>query len=429
MKYFQEQFDALLEYRSNEDDDLRDLRIRAFNDFKETGLPNKKWEEWQFTDFSLIEKGDFRLSREKDLPPIPAHIPGRIPNTYLILIINGHYQPKLSEMPNEVLISTGLEHFQSNPKSYSFENKSVGVSGSSNPFISLNISMMNSGLPIYIPNNVRLSKPIQIIYLTTELSDALMNHPRFVFHLGERSEATIIEHYIGSTPISYFTNSVTKIEIESNAHLNHVLIQEDSAASSLAANTDYILHRESELNTNSISLGGLLYRHNIKLNFKEKGSSANLNGLSLIENKQHHDQHVIVNHSSNKCQSNQLFKYILSDKASGVFNGKVVVKEKTKQTNASQSNKNLVLSPSALMNANPQLEIYADDVKCSHGSTTGQIDHEALFYLRSRGLNKKRAMELIVEGFAGDVIQSIQNLDTKEYVNDKVSLALRRILD
>ena len=429
MKYFQEQFDALLEYRSNEDDDLRDLRIRAFNDFKETGLPNKKWEEWQFTDFSLIEKGDFRLSREKDLPPIPAHIPGRIPNTYLIFIINGHYQPKLSEVPNEVLISTGLEHFQSNPKSYSFEKKSVGVSGSSNPFISLNTSMMNSGLPIYIPNNLRLSKPIQIIYLTTELSDALMNHPRFVFHLGERSEATIIEHYIGSTPISYFTNSVTKIEIESNAHLNHVLIQEDSTTSSLAANTDYILHRESELNTNSISLGGLLYRHNIKLNFKEKGSSANLNGLSLIENKQHHDQHVIVDHSSNACQSNQLFKYILSDKASGVFNGKVVVKEKTKQTNASQSNKNLVLSPSALMNANPQLEIYADDVKCSHGSTTGQIDHEALFYLRSRGLNKKRAMELIVEGFAGDVIQSIQNLDTKEYVNDKVSLALRRILD
>ena len=253
MKYFQEQFDALLEYRSDEDNALRDLRIRAFNDFKETGLPNKKWEEWQFTDFSLIEKGDFRLSREKDLPPIPKNIPGRIPNTYLIFIINGHYQPKLSEVPNEVLISTGLEYFQSNPKLYSFENKSVGVSGSSNPFVSLNTSMMNSGLPIYIPSNLRLSKPIQIIYLTTELSDALMNHPRFVFHLGEKSEATIIEHYIGSTPISYFTNSVTKIEIESNAHLNHVLIQEDSTASSLTANTDYILHRESELNTNSIS--------------------------------------------------------------------------------------------------------------------------------------------------------------------------------
>ena len=429
MKYFQEQFDALLKHRSDEDRTLRDLRIKAFNDFKATGLPSKKWEEWQFTDFSLIEKGNFRLSREKDLPPIPKHIPGRIPNTYLIFIINGHYQPKLSEVPNEVLISTGLEHFQSNPKLYSFEHKSVGVSGSSNPFISLNTSMMNSGLPIYIQNNVRLSKPIQIIYLTTELSDALMNHPRFVFHLGEKSEATIIEHYIGSTPISYFTNSVTTIEIENNAHLNHVLIQEDSSVSSLTANTDYILHHESELNTNSISLGGSLYRHNIKLNFKDKGASANLNGLSLIEDKQHHDQHVIIEHSSNACQSNQLFKYILSDKASGVFNGKVVVKEKTKQTDASQSNKNLVLSPSALMNANPQLEIYADDVKCSHGSTTGQIDHEALFYLRSRGLNKKRAMELIVEGFAGDVIQSIQNLDTKEYVNDKVSLALKRILD
>ena len=280
--------------------------------------------------------------------------------------------------------------------------------------------MMNSGLPIYINKNAIIKKPIQIVYLTTEISDKLMNHPRFSFNLGENSEATIIEQYIGSTSNSYFINAVTQINIEKNAKLSHVRIQEDDQTSHHTACTNYTLNKESQLNSTSISSGSKLYRHNIKLILNDKGAYATLNGLSLTKDSQHHDQHVIVDHNSDACHSNQLFKYILSDKSSGVFNGRVIVRENTKQTDANQSNKNLLLSPHSLMNANPQLEIYAEDVKCSHGSTTGQIDSEALFYLRSRGISKEKAIELIVGGFAEDILENIKNDDLKSYLSKNI---------
>ena len=194
------------------------------------------------------------------------------------------------------------------------------------------------------------------------------------------------------------------------------------------ANTFYKLNRESTLNVNSASFGSLLYRHNINLKFCGDNSSADYSALSLAKQKQHHDQHIIVEHESDACQSNQLFKYILSDDSSGVFNGKVVVEEDTKRTNASQSNKNLVLSPSALMNANPQLEIYAEDVKCSHGSTTGQIDPEALFYLKSRGLNHEKSMELIMNGFISDIIELVKNENVGNYLNEIAAQQLEKIL-
>lgn len=413
MKHFQKEFDELLDYWPDEDPSLRDLRLKAFNKFKELGLPNKKWEEWQFTDFSSINKFNFRLSKDSDLPTLPKTIPGRISNSYIIFIVNGHYQPQLSEIPSSVSIAKGLDHFRSNPELYSINN-------SSNPFLSLNTSMMNSGLPIYIKNNAIIEKPIQVVYLTTNISDELMNHPRFSFNAGENSESTIIEQYIGSTSNSYFVNAVTQVNIEKNAKLNHVRIQEDDQTSHHTAYTYYNLNKSSILNSTSISSGSKLYRHNIKLVLNDEGADATLNGLSLTKHSQHHDQHVIVDHNSDACHSNQLFKYILSDKSSGVFNGRVIVRESTKQTDANQSNKNLLLSPHSLMNANPQLEIYAEDVKCSHGSTTGQIDSEALFYLRSRGISKQKAIELIIGGFAEDILENIKNDDLKTFLSNNI---------
>ncbi|MGY8750904.1 MAG: Fe-S cluster assembly protein SufD [Fidelibacterota bacterium] len=413
MKQFQKEFNALLEYWPDEDREFRELRLKAFDQFKKIGFPTKKWEEWQFTDFSLIKNSDFHLSWDSDIPTIPKNIPGRIQDTYLILIVNGHYQPQLSDIPDEVSVVKRKEHFKKNPELYSIES-------SSNPFLSLNTSMMNSGLPIYIKENAIIKRPLQIIYLTTNLSAKLMNHPRFSCQIGENAEATIIEHYTGSTSSPYFTNAVSSINLEKNSRLNHIRIQEEDLNSNHTAFTSYTLDNQSQLEATYISSGSLLFRHNVKLILKNKGANATVNGLSLTKTNQHHDQHIIVDHASDSCQSDQLFKYILSDRSSGVFNGKVIVREKTKQTNANQSNKNLLLSPNALMNANPQLEIYADDVKCSHGSTTGQIDSEALFYLRSRGISQQRAMELIVSGFAKDIIDYIKNTDIKSYISEYV---------
>ena len=428
MKYFRDEFDTLLDSINNENDELTDLRKKSFENFIDNGLPTNKWEDWQFTNFSSIEKGDFRLSSLSDAVELTGLLPGRIPNTYLIVSINGYYQPNLSDIPDEAKVASGADHFSSDFNYQSLKSVQSHQDRGLNPFYMLNTSMMNSGLSIHIKDNAKITKPIQIIYLTTSITSEIMNHPRFVFQFGNNSEATVVEHYIGSTSTPYFNNSVTKVELGENSFVNHIRIQEESEMSHHVANTFYNLKKDSNLNVNSASFGSSLFRHNIKLKFCGDSSSADYSALSLINDQRHHDQHIIVEHMSDACQSNQLFKYILSDQSSGVFNGKVVVEEHTKRTDASQSNKNLVLSPSALMNANPQLEIYAEDVKCSHGSTTGQIDPEALFYLKSRGLGHEKSMELIMNGFISDILELIKNEDIGEYLNKIASQQLEKIL-
>ena len=428
MKYFKDEFDTFLDSNKNENESLVNLRKESFENFINSGLPTKKWEDWQFTNFSNIKNEEFRLSSPDDIIEIPEFLPGKIPNTHSVYIINGLYRPDLSDLPNEVKISSCTDHFKSHPNYYSHEDMKKNWTRGLNPFYALNTSMMNSGMSVQVDDGVILKKPLHIIYLTTSNVDKIMNHPRYVFHIGNHSEATIIEHYIGSTTTSYFNNVVTKIQLNKNAFVNHIRIQEEASKSHHVANTFYKLEKESTLNVNNASFGSSLFRHNINLKFCGDNSNANYSALSLTEKKQHHDQNIIVEHMTDSCQSDQLFKYILADQSSGVFNGKVIVAEHTKRTNASQSNKNLVLSPSALMNANPQLEIYAEDVKCSHGSTTGQIDPEALFYLKSRGLNHDKSMELIMNGFMSDVIELVKDKDTAEYLNKAASLQLKKIL-
>ena len=428
MNYFKNEFDAFIDSNQHENESLLDLRKKSFKSFINSGLPSKKWENWQFTNFSNIENQNFRLPYSKNITKIPDILPGRIPNTYLALMINGFYQAELSDLPDDVKISFDDDHLNLSSEYYSSENMQNDWKNCLNPFYMLNTSMMNSGMTIHLKKNTILSKPIQIIYLTASNTDKIMNHPRFIFNVGDNSEMTLIEHYISSNSTSYFNNTVTNVGLGENSFLNHIRIQEEASNSHHVANTFYKLDQKSTLITNSASFGSSLYRHNINLKFCGNNSNANYSALSLIEKKQHHDQNITIEHMTDSCQSDQLFKYILSDESSGVFNGKVVVEEHTKQTNANQSNKNLVLSPTALMNANPQLEIYAEDVKCSHGSTTGQIDPEALFYLKSRGLSHQKSMELIMSGFISDIIEFIKNEDIAKYLNEVASQQLEKIL-
>jgi Fe-S cluster assembly protein SufD len=428
MNYFKNEFNAFIDSNQHENESLLDLRKKSFKSFINSGLPTKKWENWQFTNFSNIENQNFRLPYSKNITKIPDILPGRIPNTYLALMINGFYQVELSDLPDDVKISFDDDHLNLSSEYYSSENMQNDWKNCLNPFYMLNTSMMNSGMTIHLKKNTILSKPIQIIYLTASNTDKIMNHPRFIFNVGDNSEMTLIEHYISSNSTDYFNNTVTSVKLGENSFLNHIRIQEEASNSHHVANTFYKLDQKSTLITNSASFGSSLYRHNINLKFCGNNSNANYSALSLIEKKQHHDQNITIEHMTDSCQSDQLFKYILSDESSGVFNGKVVVEEHTKQTNANQSNKNLVLSPTALMNANPQLEIYAEDVKCSHGSTTGQIDPEALFYLKSRGLSHQKSMELIMSGFISDIIEFIKNEDIAKYLNEVASQQLEKIL-
>ena len=412
MKYLQHQFQALLDHWQDERKEIRSLRKTAFDRFNQLGIPTKKWEEWRFTDFSEFKKNEYRLAWGDDLQEIPKHIPGLIPDTHSIIIINGHYQPQLSKLPAGVSVKSHEEFFQFNRDVYS-------LNGNKNPFLALNTALMNSGIALVVEPDSIIENPIQVIYLTTALSDQLMNHPRIVLKIRINSQATLIEHYIGETKIPYFVNPVTQVSIDENASLNHIRIQEEDVSCCHTATTNYILKNDARLNTTSFSSGAKLFRHDIKLNFAGDSGEAVFNGLCLTKDHQHHDQHVIVDHQQNFCRSRQLFKYILAEKSSGVFNGKVVVRKNTKQTDADQSNRNLLLSPSAMMNANPQLEILADDVKCSHGSTTGELDDEALFYLQTRGIDSETAKSLLIYGFANEIIERVKPKSVQDYIQNR----------
>ena len=412
MKYLQHQFQALLDHWQDERKEIRSLRKTAFDRFNQLGIPTKKWEEWRFTDFSEFKKNEYRLAWGDDLQEIPKHIPGLIPDTHSIIIINGHYQPQLSKLPAGVSVKSHEEFFQ-------FDRDVYSLNGNKNPFLALNTALMNSGIALVVEPDSIIENPIQVIYLTTALSDQLMNHPRIVLKIRINSQATLIEHYIGETKIPYFVNPVTQVSIDENASLNHIRIQEEDVSCCHTATTNYILKNDARLNTTSFSSGAKLFRHDIKLNFAGDNGEAVFNGLCLTKDHQHHDQHVIVDHQQNFCRSRQLFKYILAEKSSGVFNGKVVVRKNTKQTDADQSNRNLLLSPSAMMNANPQLEILADDVKCSHGSTTGELDDEALFYLQTRGIDSETAKSLLIYGFANEIIERVKPKSVLDYIQNR----------
>ena len=412
MNYLQHQFQALLDHWQDERKEIRSLRKTAFDRFNQLGFPTKKWEEWRFTDFSEIKKNEYRLAWGKDLPKIPDKIPGLIPDTHSIIITNGHYQPQLTKLPVGVSVKSHEDFFLIDGDVYS-------LNGNKNPFLALNTALMNSGIALIVEPDSIIENPIQIIYLTTALSDQLMNHPRLVVQIGRNSQAALIEHYIGETKIPYFVNPVTQVSIDENASLNHIRILEEDVSCSHTATTHYILKNDARLNTTSYSSGAKLFRHDIKLDFAGDGGEAVFNGLCLTEDQQHHDQHVIVDHQQNFCQSRQLFKYILADKSSGVFNGKVIVRKNTKQTDADQSNRNLLLSPSALMNANPQLEILSDDVKCSHGSSTGELDDDALFYLQTRGIDSETAKSLLIQGFANEIIEKVKPIPVQDYIHNQ----------
>ena len=418
MNHYKTELDSIQKNWYEEPSELSELRQKAFSRFSECGFPTKKWEDWQFTDFSPFDKTKFRISSADDVKDIDKSHTQSFADSFSIIIINGHYQPQLSHVPNGVTIRTLFDVFIKDEKadlSYSEEN----------PFIALNTSLMNCGLVVDVSDGIQIDKPIHYQFISTGIEDNIMNHPRLLIRLGENSSTEIIEHYKCESTSLYWNNCVTICELGKNGELHHTRIQEDTGYHT--GNIEYHLQNDARLNTLFFNSGTELYRGDVNISFNGQNASAELNGLSLLKNNQHMDMRVIVDHAYPHCTSNQLFKYILDDKSTGVFNGRVIVQKDSQKTDSSQSNKNLLLSKSSSMNSNPQLEIYADDVRCSHGSTTGQLDEEVLYYLRSRGIDIVMAQQLMVEGFAGELLVNIKNEKTITYLSNKLTSWLKSL--
>jgi len=398
---------------------LHSHRKEAFTQLEKTGFPTRKWEDWRFTNVSNISDGKFMISEISDAPQTTPNIDSyQMEGVDTVVIYNGHYQKDISSIPNGVNLLDGLEYMERKNGNFDRANNS--------PFDLLNTAFTDSGMCIVVEKDSHVEIPIRILFISNGERSIMVN-PRVNVDIGESSSLTFIEQHVGDA-ISFFQNESVFITLENNAQLNHIRIQSNSEFTQNMANLNVNQEYDSHYDFFQLVDGSKLGRSNICVQLDGENAQCNINSLTLSKNNQHIDNNIIVNHNSPQTHSTQFVKSILFDTSTGVFNGRTVVHENAQKITAHQTNKNLLLSKKANMNSNPQLVIYADDVKCSHGSTTGQVDEDALFYLRSRGINKQDAMELMVTGFANEVLDKIPHPEIKKAIYTEFTVRLNRLM-
>jgi Fe-S cluster assembly protein SufD len=408
---YQNEFNKLLDrkYFSSE---IHPLRKDAFSKLEAIGFPTQKWENWRFTNLSALTENHFLISEVNDAPQSKLDISQyEIEGLQTMVIYNGHFQQDISSVPEGVQLLTGLEYF---------EHKKGQISHSEDsPFDLLNTAFMDSGVCLLVGKNITVETPVRILFISNGDSSIMVN-PRVHIDMEMGSSIIFVEEHIGDA-VSLFQNEAVYITLEKNSEIEHIRVQSNSENTHNMANLHVKQMEVSRYNFYQYSDGGNFSRSNIYVDLDGENSECNLNCLSLSRGNQHLDNSIIVNHNSPYTYSSQVAKSVLFDKSTGVFNGRTVVQKDAQKIVAHQSNKNLLLSKSAKMNSNPQLEIYADDVKCNHGSTTGQLDEDALFYFQSRGIPKNEAFILLVSGFVSEVMEKIKFKPVKNYIDQKIN--------
>jgi|TARA_R100000479_G_scaffold68390_1_gene32523 Fe-S cluster assembly protein SufD len=407
------------------DSPIHDLRNEAMKVFEEQGFPSKKEEAWKYTSLKSLEKTDYSIfpkqqEKHTELKDVRKYFLHDI-DTYKIVFIDGVYSSFLSETTHDsidvCLLSSALNKPKYQPVIETYFNKIA----KKDSLTSLNTAFAKEGAYIHIPKNKEVEKPIEIINFSTGNEAAVMLQPRNLIVVGENAHVQIIERHQSLSENAVFTNSVTEIFAEKRAYADYYKVQTDNPSASLIDSTYVSQARESNCRVHTFSFGGKLTRNN--LHFYQNGERCNstLNGITIIEDKQHVDHNTLVHHTAPNCESHQDYKGIFADKSTGVFNGKVLVDKIAQKIDAFQQNNNILVDDRATINSKPQLEIFADDVKCSHGCTIGQLDEEALFYMRSRGIAKKEARALLMYAFANSVLESVKIPELKQRINKLIA--------
>jgi Fe-S cluster assembly protein SufD len=396
---------------------LRDLQKAQLAAFSERHFPTRREERWKYTDVSFVAKkfqeNLFSWSEAKKLHDIEIKVS---PSQIRLVFVNGYFSQALSQLDllaNEIILlplSQALKTHEELIKSILTQPHDVNQ----HPFAGLNTALMTDGLFLFVPENAVVTQPIHCLFINTD--NNTLTAPRNIIVAEANSAVTLIEEYIGKENL-YFTNTLTEIVAGRNAKINHYKIQHESMQAAHMANV-FIDNAEDSLVKNfSLSRGAHLHREDINATVGKRGAECQLHGFYyLTEDNQHVDYHLHVDHSAAHGISKMSYKGILNKKSHAVFNGKVHVHKDAKHISAHQANHNLLLSTTAAIDTKPELEIYADDVKCTHGATVGQLDLESLFYLRSRGIAKEEAMELLTQAFAVDVFDAIEDLSIKAYI-------------
>ena len=401
------------------DSPVHDIRTEAIKNFENEGFPTKRQEAWKYTSLNSVLKHDYSVfpKHEKALEykDVKKYFIHDI-DSYKIIFIDGKYSSHLSQTTHDGIDVCLMSSALTKPKYRLIIENYFNKIASKDGLSSLNTAFSAEGAYIHIPKNKLVQKPIQVIHFSTGNEAALMLQPRNLVVVDENSHVQIIERHQSLTDNPVLTNSVTEIFANKRAIVDYYKIQNDKSSASLIDNTFINQKQESIAKVHTFSFGGKLTRNN--LNFYQNGEriDSTMKGITIIGNKQHVDHNTLVHHIEPNCESHQDYKGIFDDSATGVFNGKVVVEKEAQKTNAFQANNNILISDKASINTKPQLEIFADDVKCSHGCTIGQLDESAMFYLRSRGIPEKEARALLMFAFSNNVLDSVKIPEIKNRI-------------
>jgi len=409
---YREQF-SRFETQADQPEWLLSLRKAGLARFGELGLPTLQHEDWRFTNIAAIAKLPFQpafaASEEVTAAQLKGFAFAKLPGSRLVFV-NGQFAPKLSsikKLPNGV--RAGSLALALTSKSAVIE-KHLGryAQPADNGFAALNQAFFLDGGFVHVPAGAVVEEPIQFVYVATANQRGATFHPRNLVIAEANSQVTILESYVALGSGGYFTNAVTELVAGENARLELVKFQDEAADAFHIAAFHGEFGRASNVNVHSFALGAKLSRNNIRTRLAGEGLECILNGLYLTRGEQLADHHMVVEHAQPHCASHEYFNGILDDKSRGVFHGRIYVHPIAQKTDAKQTNKNLLLSDDATANTKPQLEIYADDVKCTHGATIGQLNKESIFYLRSRGIGTETARQMLIHAFAGEIIERIQ---------------------
>ncbi len=394
---------------------LAPLRRVAMGRFTEMGFPTTKQEAWRYTNLGQLARIPFRpAARSAALGAEEVERlslgDGEAPR---VVFVNGHY-------------AGGLSRFESLPAGVKLASLAAALISDgdlveqhlaryadheSHALAALNTAFIEDGVFLYVPDGVVLDHPVHLVFVSTRAegpAEPTVSHPRVLVVTGEASQATIVESYIGSMQDVYFTNAVTEITAGDGSVIDHYKVQRESREAFHVATMQASLGRNSTFSSHSVSLGGLLVRNDINAVLGDEGADCTLNGLYVLEGRQHVDNHLLVDHARPHGTSRQLYKGVLDGASHGVFDGLVVVRKDAQKTDSRQEIRNLILSEEALVDTKPTLQILANDVKCSHGATTGQLDEQSMFYLRSRAIGLESAREILVRAFMADIIGRIK---------------------
>lgn len=403
------------------------VRKAAIDRFAQLGFPTTSTEAWKYTPVAPLLQVPFELAPRGEPSPVSAQqvdALAALRGGLRLVFVNGHFEPGLSSLtgvPAGVVVkSLGAALVEDAARL----EPHLLTDGRTGPFAALNTAFAEDGAFISLPQGAVLEQPIELVFLAGGSQQALALHPRTLIVAGAASQATVVETYVAIGQGVYFTNAVTQVVLGPDAHVDHYKVQAEGPRAFHIAQVRSQQERGSHFGSHSIALGGQLARTEVEAVLGAEGSACTLNGLYMAGGKQHLDNHTRIEHAQPHCTSRELYKGVLDGHAHGVFTGQIVVAKDAQKTDASQTNKNLLLSEDATVDTTPRLEIFADDVKCTHGATVGQLDEDALFYLRSRGIGERTAKDLLTFAFASEMVSLIRLEPLRARVRELVTQKL-----